>query len=881
MGRKPYSVSKCPRLFQKRRSANEKMKKMRAAKFAVASTSTPAPNVSVDVAGVFFNTPSTSDTDTKMSVDGSDVLVNEELFFNSDISEKDNSVESNESSDFNEGNCSSSDSLLELEVEIEQKYESESSVISGRRFVDIAHLLKSLKSLQHEGFGCSFFNMDIISEKRLGFASVYTVKCSVCNKVDTVSTEKLEDESKMNVNLAAVSATVSIGAGYTQLSEFASAMDIPTISSATYANYHDQICDIYNRAATESMAKAAEEEAILARENGEVDSEGYPTIAVVADGAWCKRSYRSNYNALSGVACIVGLRTKKLLYMAVKNKYCLICARKDLYENETCPEHTCYKNWTGTSTSMEANIIVEGFKKSVAMYGIKYVKLIGDGDSSVHRKLLECMPYGSIIIQKIECKNHILRNYINKLKDCVKRPKTDTKLKNAISQNILRFRTAVTKAIEFRKSQNTSTAEKIKELQLDILNGPKHIFGDHTGCVERKYFCPGPKNNEDNIVPDLIKSGLFEDIMVAVRRVACQSNSLIYDFTNNSAELYNSQVAKFVGGKRINFALRRSYNARCEAAVVAHNNVGALHEIIHSAAEKTPGKYTSAFCQKKKQQAASRREKVNRTFRSRKVAGPDADYGPSAAETIPDMSDESIEETKQTFLHDLSVNKEEILLDTVGQSKNHQWHQERRKRLTASNFGRICKMRQSTSCANTVKNMLYQQFSGSVATRYGSDNEHQAIEQFKEITKLNVSECGLFVYDLYPYLAASPDGLINDDAIIEVKCPYSARMFSPEEATVKKCIKFCEIHEGRLKLKQKDNYMYQIQGQLNITKREKCYFVIWTPHGISVEIIKIDVSFWNEEMLPKLKNFYLSALLPEIIDPRYPRQLPIREVFLK
>lgn len=47
--------------------------------------------------------------------------------------------------------------------------------------------------------------------------------------------------------------------------------------------------------------EAAKEEARLAIEHGDVNKNGVPMITVVADGAWSKRSYRSNYNALSGV----------------------------------------------------------------------------------------------------------------------------------------------------------------------------------------------------------------------------------------------------------------------------------------------------------------------------------------------------------------------------------------------------------------------------------------------------------------------------------------------------------------------------------------------------------------------------------------------------
>lgn len=72
---------------------------------------------------------------------------------------------------------------------------------------------------------------------------------------------------------------------------------------------------------------------------------------------------------------------------------------------------------TSSSSGMEASIIVEGFKNSEKMYGIRYHKLIADGDSSVSQKILESRPYKNITVEKVECGNHLLRNLCNKLKD--------------------------------------------------------------------------------------------------------------------------------------------------------------------------------------------------------------------------------------------------------------------------------------------------------------------------------------------------------------------------------------------------------------------------------------------------------------------------------
>jgi len=64
---------------------------------------------------------------------------------------------------------------------------------------------------------------------------------------------------------------------------------------------------------------------------------------------------------------------------------------------------------------------------------------------------------------------------------------------------------------------------------------------------------------------------------------------------------------------------------------------------------------------------------------------------------------------KTEFLKKLSkVDRNELQIRTVEQSHNQEWHNERKKRLTASNFGDICKMRANTSCQKKVYSFIIQ-----------------------------------------------------------------------------------------------------------------------------------------------------------------------------
>ncbi|KAJ8887378.1 hypothetical protein PR048_013593 [Dryococelus australis] len=123
------------------------------------------------------------------------------------------------------------------------------------------------------------------------------------------------------------------------------------------------------------MQEAGREESNSALEVGEVDEDGVPAIAVVTDGAWSKRSYGTNFNALSGVARIIGAKTKKVLFIRTRNAYCSICKRASS-KDETVKQHVSKKNWTKSSTAIEADIIVEGFRNSIEMHNLKYNKVI-------------------------------------------------------------------------------------------------------------------------------------------------------------------------------------------------------------------------------------------------------------------------------------------------------------------------------------------------------------------------------------------------------------------------------------------------------------------------------------------------------------------------
>lgn len=78
----------------------------------------------------------------------------------------------------------------------------------------------------------------------------------------------------------------------------------------------------------------------------------------------------------------------------------------------------------------------------------KLLLFVGDGDSSVTKRLVDCQPYGlNFNIRKMECKNHLMRNYASKLTTLARNTKYPLRVRKFILANIMRFRSDVQKTV--------------------------------------------------------------------------------------------------------------------------------------------------------------------------------------------------------------------------------------------------------------------------------------------------------------------------------------------------------------------------------------------------------------------------------------------------
>ncbi len=172
------------------------------------------------------------------------------------------------------------------------------------------------------------------------------------------------------------------------------------------------------------------------------------------------------------------------------------------------------------------------------------------------------------------------------------------------------------------------------------------------------------------------------------------------------------------------------------------------------------------------------------------------------------------------------------------EQRTDEWYAIRKGKMTASNAETI--IANGKGLETYIYNLMAEYYSTAQKENYinadmqrGIDLEPEARIEFEFYTGLDVQEVGFVEYN--DFIGVSPDGLIDNDGLIEIKCPNDSIYF---------------------KLLLSDNikpeYIAQMQMQMYITDRQYCYFVSYNPNfEKSLYIKKINR---DEEMIEKLKK---------------------------
>lgn len=200
----------------------------------------------------------------------------------------------------------------------------------------------------------------------------------------------------------------------------------------------------------------------------------------------------------------------------------------------------------------------------------------------------------------------------------------------------------------------------------------------------------------------------------------------------------------------------------------------------------------------------------------------------------------------------------------------------------------VCATKIENPAQSVVKGICYphtQKFN-TKATSWGCEHEASACDEYSENmnimhTNLKVRKSGLVINPNYPYIGASPDGVVSceccGEGTVEIKCPYCLRDSTlTENVDSKSCL---ENIDGELHLKRSHPYYYQLQTQIFVCEKEYCDFVVWTQNDIHMERIEPDVEFWNQ-ISKKAELFFKDVILPELVGKYYSRSKPANSMIL-
>jgi putative phage-type endonuclease len=172
------------------------------------------------------------------------------------------------------------------------------------------------------------------------------------------------------------------------------------------------------------------------------------------------------------------------------------------------------------------------------------------------------------------------------------------------------------------------------------------------------------------------------------------------------------------------------------------------------------------------------------------------------------------------------------LLDAPQRSP--EWFSYRSGRLTASYFGAALGLSPYMSRQALFRELTgrAEPFAGNVMTDWGNAHEAEAISCYEEQTG-NIVLPASFVR-LEEWSGCTPDGYVADDGLIEVKCPYTQKLYQ----------------------EWPDHYRAQVIGQLAITGRKWCDCWCWTPQEARVvERIEYQQGEWSN-ILVALTTFW-------------------------
>jgi len=179
------------------------------------------------------------------------------------------------------------------------------------------------------------------------------------------------------------------------------------------------------------------------------------------------------------------------------------------------------------------------------------------------------------------------------------------------------------------------------------------------------------------------------------------------------------------------------------------------------------------------------------------------------------------------------------------EQRTEEWFAARRGRITASAVGAILGNSPFANRDDVMRRMVREwhgaesEFTGNVATEYGTFHEAGALVEYQMETGNEVEQVGFLTRSVWA--GCSPDGLVGLVGGLEIKCPFGKRRWKEGDAFKT--------------LAEQPHYYDQVQFSMWVTTRAWWDFFQWAPGHTDLEKIMPD-SAWRSKNIQKLVTFY-------------------------
>lgn len=190
------------------------------------------------------------------------------------------------------------------------------------------------------------------------------------------------------------------------------------------------------------------------------------------------------------------------------------------------------------------------------------------------------------------------------------------------------------------------------------------------------------------------------------------------------------------------------------------------------------------------------------------------------------------------------------------EQRSTEWFTARLGKVTASRVADVIaktKTGYSTSRDNYMAQLICERMTGTqgesynnAAMQWGTDQEPLARAAYEAAKNVLVDEIGFVIHPTIVNAGASPDGLVGDDGLIEIKCPNTATHI-----------------ETVLSGKVPSKYIPQMQWQMACTGRKWCDFVSFDPRmpeGLQLFIQREDFHAEYVKTLETEITWFLNAI---------------------